>query len=583
VRETHTPRPRLTAPASLFAALILTVTTACAGPAPADLVVVGGRVVTVDDARPEAGGIAVRGHEIVAVGSDARIRRFIGEGTRTIELDGRLAIPGFIEGHGHFTSLGQAMMVLDLNTARRWEDIVAMVAEAARNAAPGEWILGRGWHQEKWESVPEPSVEGVPTHRDLSRAAPHNPVDLGHASGHAALVNARALELAGIDRNTPDPPGGEIVRDARGEPTGLLRETAQRIVDRVYAHSRESMTAADREAEFRQIIELATDEALAKGITSFHDAGSSLADIDRLRAMEAAGDLRLRLYVMVRYATNEEMEERLDDYLIIPEGNDHLAVRCIKRQIDGALGAHGAWLLDPYEDLPTSVGLNLEPVEDIAGTCELAIRHGFQVATHAIGDRGNRETLDLYSAAFSAAGVAGEELRWRIEHSQHLHPDDVPRFARLGVIAAMQGVHCTSDGPWVIKRLGERRAEEGAYLWRTLWDLGVVVTNGTDVPVEDIDPIAGYYSTITRHCFDGSIFYPEECLTREEALRSYTLNNAFAAFEDHLKGSLEPGKLADITVLSDDILALPAEQIPSVTVDYTIVGGTIAYAREGDR
>jgi len=570
-------------PGVTAALVFFTLTVACGRPEPADLVLLDGRVVTVDESRPEAEAVAVRGHEIVALGGTSRIRRYIGDRTRTIDLAGRLAVPGFIDGHGHFTSLGQAKMVLDLNDAERWEDIVAMVAEAARTAEPGEWILGRGWHQEKWASLPERTVDGVPTHHDLSRAAPRNPVDLGHASGHAAMVNAAALRVAGIDRNTPDPPGGEIVRDARGEPTGLLRETAQRIVDRVYAHSRESLTRDELEAEFRQIVELATDEALAKGVTTFHDAGSSMADIDRLRALDDAGELRLRLYVMVRYATNEEMEARLDNYLIIPQGNDHLAVRCIKRQIDGALGAHGAWLFEPYEDLSTGTGLNLEPVEDIAGTCELAIRHGFQVATHAIGDRGNREVLDLYEAAFTRAGVDSRSLRWRIEHAQHLHPEDVPRFAELGVIASMQANHCTSDGPWVLKRLGERRAEEGAYLWRTLWDLGVVITNGTDVPVEDIDPLANFYAAVTRHCWDGSVFYPEEALTRTEALRSYTLNNAFAAFEEHLKGSLEPGKLADIVVLSDDILTIPAEQIPDVTVDYTIVGGTIAYARETNR
>lgn len=552
----------------------------CASVEPADLVLQNGKVVTVDDSRPRAQAVAVSGYTITAVGSNSRIGRYIGPSTQVIDLNGRLAIPGFIDGHGHFTSLGRAMMVLDLTEARTWDDIVEMVAEAVREAEPGEWIEGRGWHQEKWESVPTPNVDGVPLHQGLSAVSPRNPVQLTHASGHASFVNARALQLAGITGATADPPGGEIVKDSRGNPTGLLRETAQRIVDRARSDAEESRSPEEQEAEFRQIVELASREALSKGVTTFHDAGSPYSVIDRLREMEERGELPLRLYVMVRRETNKVMDESLPDYLIIPEGNDHLAVRCIKRQIDGALGAHGAWLLEPYIDLPTSVGLNLEPVDDITRTCEIAIKHGFQVATHAIGDRGNRETLDIYERVFSA-NPDKTDLRWRIEHSQHVHPDDIDRFSELGVIASMQGIHCTSDGPWVLKRLGEERAESGAYMWRTFFDLGVLVTNGTDVPVEDIDPIACFYASVTRHCWDDSIFYPEEKMTREEALLSYTLNNAIAAFEEHLKGSITPGKLADIVVLSKNIMTIPEEEIPTARVDYTIVGGDIRYPFEG--
>ena len=313
-------------------------------------------------------------------------------------------------------------------------------------------------------------------------------------------------------------------------------------------------------------------------MTSFHDAGSNFATIDRFRDMATAGELPIRLYVMVRRETNETMAERLADYRIIPEGNDFLAVRSIKRQIDGALGPHGALLLEPYIDLPDSTGLMLEPVDDIKGTCEIAIEQGFQVNTHAIGDRANRESLDIYEEVF-AAHPDKTDLRWRIEHSQHLDVEDLPRFAELNVIAAMQGVHCTSDGPWVLKRLGPERAEAGAYMWRTLIDSGAVVTNGTDVPVEDIDPIASYYASVARVCFDGTIFYPGQAMTREEALASYTINNAYASFEEDLKGSLTPGKLADIVVLSQDILTVPDEEITNTRVDYTIVGGEIRYQR----
>jgi predicted amidohydrolase YtcJ len=561
---------------------LATVTVACAAPAPdvapADLVLHNGVVVTVDDNVPEAQAIAISGHLITAVGDDAEIQAYIGDDTEVVDLDGRLAIPGFIEGHGHYMSLGESKMILDLNNVRDWDEIVTMVAEAAGEAEPGEWIEGRGWHQEKWESVPSVNVDGVPLHNGLSEVSPENPVHLGHASGHASFANARAMELAGIDRDTADPPGGTIVRDADGNPTGLLRETAQRIVDARIAEDNADRDPAEVEAQRRRMVQLAGEEALSKGVTTFHDAGESFATIDFLRELAAEGTLPVRLYVMVRRESNETMAARLADYLIIPEGNDFLSVRSIKRQIDGALGSHGAWLLEPYEDMADSTGLVLEPVDDIARTCEIAIENGFQVNTHAIGDRANREVLDLYEEVF-AANPDRTDLRWRVEHAQHLHPDDIPRFAELGVIAAMQAVHCTSDAPWIPIRLGDARGESGAYMWRDLIDSGAMVTNGTDVPVEDIDPIASFYAAVARVDRDGNTFYPDQRMTRAEALASYTINNAYAAFEDHLKGSITAGKLADITVLSDNIMTLPLEQVPTARVDVTIVGGEVRYRR----
>ncbi len=568
--------------AAMVFTLLAGLTIAC-GPAgdavePADLVLTGGKVVTVDDNVPEGEAIAITGYTITAVGSSREISAYIGDDTEVIDLEGRLVIPGFIEGHGHFTGLGRAKMILDLTKVTDWDEIVGMVEEAALEAEPGEWILGRGWHQEKWSEVPRPNVDGVPLHHGLTEVSPENPVNLTHASGHASFANALAREMAGIDRNTANPDGGTIVKDASGDPTGLLRETAQRLVGRAIASAGEGRTDADLDAEFREIVRLAGEEALSKGVTSFHDAGSNFATIDRFRNMAAAGELPIRLYVMVRRESNETMAERLAEYRIIPEGNDFLAVRSIKRQIDGALGPHGAWLLEPYLDLPDSTGLVLEPVDDIKGTCEIAIEQGFQVATHAIGDRANHETLDIYEEIF-AAHPDKTDLRWRVEHSQHLAIEDLPRFAELDVIAAMQGVHCTSDGPWVLKRLGEERAESGAYMWRALIDSGAVVTNGTDVPVEDIDPIASYYASVARVCFDGTVFYPGQAMTREEALASYTINNAYASFEEDLKGSLTPGKLADIVVLSQDILTVPDEEITNTRVDYTIIGGEVRYKR----
>ncbi|HJO03581.1 MAG TPA: amidohydrolase [Acidobacteriota bacterium] len=544
----------------------------------ADLVLRGGRVATVDAEFSFAEAVAVGGYQILATGSNEAIAAYIDANTEVIELDGRLAIPGFIEGHGHYLSLGRSKMILDLTTVTSWQQIITKVAAAARLTEPGEWIFGRGWHQEKWDSTPTPNVDGVPLHDGLSEVTPDNPVVLGHASGHAAFANELAMRLAGIDSATDDPDGGTIVRDARGRATGLLRERAQGLVREVSSAADAERSDADREAEFRRRVEAAGAEALSNGITSFQDAGTGFASIDRFRAMAAAGELPVRLYVMVRGPSNEEMDRLLPQYRIIPEGNDFLAVRSIKRVIDGALGSHGAWLLENYADMD-SPGLVLVPVEELEGTATIAAKHGFQLNSHAIGDRANREVLDLYERTFDGAGLNGRDLRWRIEHAQHIHPDDVPRFSKLGVVASMQGVHATSDGPWVALRLGDERAKYHTYMWRDLIDSGALVTNGTDVPVERIDPIVSFHASVTRIMADGTAFYPEQSMTRQEALRSYTINNAYAAFEEHLKGSLEPGKLADIVVLSQDILEVPVDRIRATRVDLTIIGGESRYAR----
>jgi predicted amidohydrolase YtcJ len=551
--------------------------TAAAPPEPADLVLRNGRLVTLDPARPVAEALAARGERIVAVGSWADVEPHVGPRTSVLDLAGRLAVPGFIEGHGHFMGLGETKLGLDLTRARSWDDIVALVAEAARGAAAGEWILGRGWHQEKWDAAPTPSVEGFPVHRSLSLVSPRNPVLLEHASGHASFVNAKALELAGIGRDTPPPPGGEILRDARGEPTGLLRETAAGPVERALADARARRAPAQVEADFRKVVDLATRESLAKGITTFQDAGSSFATIDRLRRLAGEGALGIRLWVMVR-DDPAALAEKLGPYRTVGAGKDRLTVRAIKHSLDGALGSRGAWLLEPYSDLPTTSGLETTPLAVIEQTARLALQHGYQLCVHAIGDRANRETLDLFERTFRPRG-GGRDLRWRIEHAQHLHPDDVPRFGRLGVIAAMQGVHATSDGPWVPRRLGERRTREGAYVWQKLLRTGALIANGTDAPVEDVDPIASFHSSVSRRLADGTVFLPEERMTREQALRSYTIDAAWAGFEEGIKGSLEAGKLADMTVLSRDILGVPEAEIPGTTVVYTILGGRVVHPR----
>ncbi|NBC22004.1 MAG: amidohydrolase family protein [Gammaproteobacteria bacterium] len=546
---------------------------------PAELVLRGGKIATVDPEIGEAEAVAVTGHEITAVGSNDEIAAYVGPDTEVIELDGRLAIPGFIEGHGHYLSLGRAKQILDLNNVANWDEVVNMVAVAADQAEPGEWIFGRGWHQDKWDSVPEDAVDGVPRNDSLSAVSAENPVLLGHASGHAAFANDAALAAAGIDTDTEDPPGGTIVRAPDGEATGLLRETAQRLVDDAVDEYNDRLTPEQQDAVLRQRVQLAAEEALRHGVTSFHDAGADFATIDFFEQLESEGELPVRLYVMVRRESNEDMAARLPEYRMVAEGNDFLTVRSIKRQIDGALGAHGAWLLEPYADLPDSTGLVLEPVEDIERTAEIAVEHGFQVNTHAIGTRANREVLDLYERVWQRTEADGNALRWRIEHAQHIHPDDVPRFGELGVIAAAQGVHCTSDGPWIPTRLGEARTEATSYLWRDLIETGALIGNGTDVPVEPINAIASYYASVSRMMRTGEKFHPDQAMTRGEALRSYTINNAYAAFEEDIKGSITPGKLADITVLSQDILTIPEAEIPETQVDMTFVGGELAYAR----
>ena len=535
----------------------------------ADLVLQGGKIVTVDDDLPEAEAIAMKGDTVLAVGSNREIRAYIGSETEVIDLDGMLAIPGFIESHGHFSGIGAAKMQLNLMAVANWGEVVSMVAAVVGDAATGELIRGRGWHQEKWDVTPEPNVDGLPTHHTLSAVSPDNPVVLRHASGHASFANAKAMEMSGITRNTPDPPGGEIVRDASGEPIGAFRETAQGLLGGAY----EGAEGSDP----RRVLQLANDEVLSKGITSFQDAGSGFGTVDLIKEMIDDGSLDLRLWVMLR-VSNDRLAERIADYRIIGYGNDHLTVRAIKRSLDGALGPHGAWLLEPYEDMPTSSGLNTSTVASVKETARIAAEHDFQLCVHAIGDRANRETLDIFEEAYRA-NPERTDMRWRVEHSQHLHPDDIPRFGQLGVIASMQGIHCTSDAPYVLERLGEQRAEEGAYVWQKLMQSGAVVTNGTDAPVEDVDPIASFYATVSRRLNDGRVFYPDQRMSREEALRSYTINGAYAAFEEDIKGSLTPGKLADVTVLSQDIMTIAEDEIPTTEVVYTIIGGKVVYNR----
>jgi predicted amidohydrolase YtcJ len=539
--------------------------------APADLVLYNGRIATLETPA-DVQALAARGGRIVALGSDAEIKRYIGQGTEAIDLAGQFAMPGFIEGHGHFGGVGQAQLQLNLMKATSWDEIVAMVAAAVKQAKPGQWIYGRGWHQEKWKAVPAPNVEGFPTHESLTAVSPENPVFLTHASGHASFANARAMQLSDVDGATPNPAGGDFLKDSSGKPTGMFRETASRLIRT--GTGEPAPTPAEAAARARRVYELASAEVLSKGVTSFQDAGSTPGDVDLMKQLIDEGKIGNRLWVMLRIG-NEALAASLAKYKTIDYGNGFLTVRAIKKSIDGALGPRGAWLLEPYADKPGDTGRNTTTVADIQETARLALEHGYQLCVHAIGDRANRETLDIFQAAFK--GRDGRALRWRVEHAQHLSAADIPRFGTLGVIASMQGVHCTSDAPYVLARLGPQRAAEGAYVWQKLMTSGAVVSNGTDAPVEDVSPIASYYATVSRKLADGSVFYPDQRMSRLEALKSYTINAAYAAFEDESKGTLKVGKYADVVVLSKDILNVPEAEIPATQVKYTIVAGKVKF------
>ncbi len=546
------------------------------GTEPADLVLLGGKIVTVDASMPEAQALAARGDRIVALGTDEEIEAYIGDDTRVIDLDGQLAVPGLIEGHGHWMSYGASLIELDLRHAKDWDHIVGMVEEAVSEVEPGQWIVGRGWHQDKWDSRPTPNVEGLPTHDSLSAVSPENPVFLSHTSGHGVFVNAKAMEAAGITRDSKDPSGGEIVRDADGNAIGMLREGSADPARQALADYQAERTPEEIDRVSHHQVALAAEDALKNGITSFHDTGSSFETLDLLKTMADEGNLPLRLYMAIQ-ETAQDMEDKLDTYRLVGYGGGYLTIRTIgEKVLDGALGTHGGWLLEPYNDLPRSSGFEVTPVTEIEASAALAIEHDYQMAIQGIGDRAARELFNIYEREFENHPEKAD-LRWRIEHAQVIHPDDLPRFAELGVIPGIQGIFACSDGPWVDERLGDERTRERGYIWRSMIDSGAVVQNGTDPPVEEIDPIASFDCSVTRRLPDGSIFNADEAMTRMQALESYTINNAHAAFEEDVKGTLTPGKYADITVLSKDILTIPDDEIRDAEVAYTIIGGEVKY------
>lgn len=546
----------------------------------ADLILRNGVIVTLDPLQPKVQALAVRDGRIQALGSDAAIAHYRGPRTRILDLHGAFVTPGFIEGHGHLLATGASLMELPLGRAPNWAGIVAMVRAAAAKARPGEWVVGAGWQQSKWNRVPQPNVAGLPLPASLDAAAPHNPVLLVHASGHAIFANGLALKLAGISRQTPNPPGGSIVRDARGNAIGMLRDTAAAPVYAAYHRYLRALPAAVRHARRRRALELAIHNEISKGITTFVDMGENFVTVDWLRRQAARG-LPLRLDVNINGEPVSALAAHLPQYRALGLYDDHFTVRGVGEILsDGALGTRSAWFLKPYTDAPSLTGKNVTPMTTIRQIAEIAARDHFQLSVHAIGDRANRETLDVFQQIFTA-DPAAHALRWRIEHAQHLNPADIPRFAQLGVIASMQSIHACSDAPFVVARIGERRAREGAYVWQSLIATGALLGEGTDTPVEDTNPIPNFYCAITRREADGRAFFPDQAKTRMEELRDYTWNNAYAILQERQLGSLAPGKRADMDVFSADLLAIRARDILRTRVLYTIVGGEIVYQRPG--
>ena len=551
--------------AFLLAAGAVQAQTSAGGPAAAaDLIVTARHIYTVDPDRPTVEALAVRGGLIAFAGSEREAMALSGPRTRMLRLGDATVIPGIVDAHLHLLGLGTALRTVDLTGTRSYATVVDRVVARARAATAGEWIMGRGWDQNAWPDT------RFPTEEALSRAVPDHPVALRRVDGHALLANARALEAAGITAATPDPPGGRIVRNADGSPTGVLVDNAMALVERA--------VPPPSAEELRARIVAAVAEVNRWGLTGIHDPGVTDGTIALYHELARAGRFSLRDYVMVAGDSDDVAsafrrgpQQALDD--------GHLWIRAIKLYADGAMGSRGAALLEDYSDDPGNRGLLVTDTNEIRRIAIEALRHGFQVCTHAIGDRGNRLTLDAYEAALDSVPVA--DHRFRIEHAQVLSRQDIPRFAALGVIPSMQTSHQTSDMYWIANRLGPTRVL-GAYAWRSLLNTGVVIPNGTDAPVEAVNPMIRFHAAVTRQDADGwpaGGWFPAERMTRDEALRSLTIWPAYAAFMEQVAGSLTPGKYADFTVLDRDIMTAAPETILETQVVMTVLGGVPVYQR----
>ncbi|MBR11263.1 MAG: amidohydrolase [Rickettsiales bacterium] len=557
----------------LFPILLITLIFSCQ-PAkdPVDTILINAKVYTANDAQTTAEAVAVKEGKIVKVGTRDEILAYQGDSTEVLDLKGHFIYPGFIEGHAHIMGVGANLVNVDLMGAQSYSEVVEMVRKHAEETPEGTWIIGRGWHQDKWNETPENIFKGFPTHHELSEAVPNHPVYLSHASGHASLVNAKALEAAGITKDTPDPNGGEVFKDVTGQPTGLLNETASRLVSQVIPKETKELKARK--------LQLAINECLKNGIVGLHQAGSKADDIGVFEEFAQNEELKIRLHVMLSGMDSVLLDTYYEKGPQIGLYNNHLNIRSIKLYADGALGSRGAWLLEEYSDAEGVHGHNVTPMEDIEEVVMEGLKNGFQMCTHAIGDRANREVLDIYERAFSKYPEQAKDSRFRIEHAQHIHPEDIPRFAELGVLPAMQAIHMSSDRPWAIDRLGKERIENGAYMWSELIDNGSKIVNGTDAPVEPVSALASFYASVSRKTLKGNPeggYEPTQKMTREEALKSYTIWPAYGAFMEDVTGSIEEGKLADFTVLDTDIMTVADEEILKAKVKMTIIDGKIVF------
>jgi hypothetical protein len=529
---------------------------------PADLIVTNARIYTVDDSRPVVEAFAVRDGRVAFVGNARGALSLQGPQTRMLDLGGRTVIPGMVDAHGHVSGLGTALAIVDLTGASSYDEIVARVAAGAKTVAPGTWVTGRGWDQNRWADT------RFPTHEKLSAAVPDNPVLLERIDGHASLANKKAMEIAGISAVTRDPAGGRIERFHEGGPTGVFVDNAQGLMHRV-------VPPVSRDELKRQVVN-AIAETQRWGLTGVHDPGEPQEVLDIYEELGKAGQLNSRIYAMV----GDDSAAIAKAFARGPQSalyGGTLWVRSIKLYADGAMGSRGAALLEPYSDDPGNTGLLRSAPGHLQDVATRALRAGFQVCTHAIGDRGNRVALDAYEAALAAVPTA--DHRFRIEHAQNLHYADIPRFAKLGVIPSMQASHQSSDMYWVGTRLGASRLVE-AYPWRSLLNTGIVIPNGSDFPVERVNPLISFHAAVSRqdaNNYPPGGWQPEQVMTRDEALKSMTIWPAFAAFQEHDLGSLTPGKYADFVVLDQDIMRAPVETILATRVLSTWVGGKMVY------
>jgi len=539
-----------------------------------DLVILSDSIYTASEDTTKVEAIGVIADKIVFIGTEAEMIGRKDDNTKIIDATGQFVMPGFIEGHGHFSGMGSSLQNLNFLKDTSWNAILDKIEKKAATLKDGQWIYGRGWHQEKWTELPNENHGAYPMHYSLSELSPDNPAILIHASGHSLIANESAMKKAGISIESSNPKGGEIVRNDNGDIVGVFEERAMTPIKEAFNSYLDNLDAESQKKIWYEAIELAQKECLENGITSFQDAGSLFLELDRYEALAQDGKLDIRLWAMMRDSLNK-IPKPVSEYRKVNIGNGHYTCRAIKSEIDGALGAHGAWLIEPYADKPDFYGQNTTEISTVESIAKVAYNNNMQLCVHAIGDRANKETLDIIE---SYSKQSDKNLRWRVEHAQHLSPNDIQRFKSTGAIASMQGVHCTSDAPFVQRRLGLLRSKIGAYAWKALLNQSVTIVNGTDVPVEDINPIDNFYASVTRKRLDnGMEFFVENRMSRDQALKSYTIDAAFGAFEDDIKGSIEIGKYADITILDKNLITCDDLDIPDTKVVFTIVGGEILY------